>query len=721
MNRSWPRRILTILALIAPAFGWAGSSATNSSSPIEFFVAPYGKDLWTGSRPGINSSKNDGPFATLPRALAAVRKARGGTTVPARIQLRGGNYFLAEPLVITPEDSELTLQAYGDEHPVISGGRILTGWKEQTLAGRRVWVARIAEAAGGKWFFRELFVNGVRAQRCRYPAKGYLGVEELPEKAKDWAHGHTSFRFKDGDLKNWATATNAEIIAMNRWAESRLPITDLDLKQRMVRFSRKTVFALDPGDLYYVENALEMLTQPGQWYLDRAAGTVYYLPGPGERLDRAQMIAPFLEQIVRFAGHPESGQTIDRVIVRGIGFAHAEWFFPDERHNKLDGSDFPPGPQTGAGGFGQGGVGVPGAVWAEGLRQSSFENCVFMRIGDYALELGRGCQSNHVSRCIMGDLGSGGLKIGDTVISDNPQEQNRANEVSDCHIYDGGKLFHSAIGLWIGQSSGNRIHHNLIHDFYYTGISLGWTWGYGRSAAFDNAIEFNHIHHIGVKSSGDGPILSDMGGIYTLGRQPGTIIRNNLWHDMAGFRYGGWGIYFDEGTSGIVAESNVVYNTTHGGWDMHYGETNVVRNNIFAFGKYWQLQYTQEEPHQSFFFQTNIVYFDTGLVLEPAWPQGKFTMDWNIYFDARPVAAFEKMPFAKWSLDQWKQLGHDQHSLFLNPQFIKPEQHDFRLAPGSPALRLGFRPIDLSQVGVRPVPAATKGTAPAKPVSPKGL
>ena len=161
--------------------------------------------------------------------------------------------------------------------------------------------------------------------------------------------------------------------------------------------------------------------------------------------------------------------------------------------------------------------------------------------------------------------------------------------------------------------------HNLIHDFYYTGISIGWTWGYGPALATNNTVELNHVHHIGVKSDGDGPILSDMGGIYTLGKQPGTTIRNNLWHDIAGIRYGGWGIYFDEGSSGILAESNVVYRTTHGGFHQHYGETNIVRNNIFAFARDHQIQRTRPEPHRSFSFVTNIVYFDSGILLTGDW------------------------------------------------------------------------------------------------------
>ena len=292
------------------------------------------------------------------------------------------------------------------------------------------------------------------------------------------------------------------------------------------------------------------------------------------------------------------------------------------------------------------------------------------------------------------------MKIGETSIHDQAADQTGGNEISGCHIHDGGKMFASGIGIWIGQSPSNRILHNLIHDFYYTGISIGWTWGYGPALATNNTVALNHVHHIGVKSDGDGPILSDMGGIYTLGKQPGTTVRNNLWHDIAGIRYGGWGIYFDEGSSGILAESNVVYRTTHGGFHQHYGETNVFRNNILAFGRDQQIQRTRPEPHRSFSFVTNIVYFDSGTLLTGNWDGDEnYRMDGNLYFDARPDAKSDQLRIGPCTWEKWQERGHDQHSLVAEPLFVAPRENDFGLQPNSPAFKLGFQPIDLSHVG----------------------
>ena len=699
-------RILPAVLTLALATPAALSAASGADSSGIFYVAPNGNDQWSGDRPSPNWVKTDGPLATIPRALELARAWKhnpaGNGGQHAKIYLQSGAYFLRQPIVLEPQDSGLTMAALPNAQPVLSGGKLITNWRETEREGKKLWAADLPEVRAGNWYFRELWVNGRRAVRARYPNKGYLKIANLVDARPDWTRGQTRFRYAPGDLKSWKTVTEAEVVVMNRWAESRLPVFSVEEDQRVINFTKRSVFALMEGDLYYLEGMFEALDEPGEWYLDRHAGTLYYWPRPGESPNKMVAIAPRLTQVLRLEGRPENNQFVQEVQLRGLIFSHTEWCFPEGFAAGKDKPTISPAPEPAVGGFGQAEIGVPGAVWGQGVRNSAFEGCAFKDLGNYGLELAEGCQSNRIARCEFADLGAGGLKLGETVLRKPVSGLTRANEISDCQIHDGAKMFHSAIGIWIGQSPDNRIAHNLIHDFYYTGISIGWTWGYGPAFASNNLVAFNHVHHIGVKSDGDGPILSDMGGIYTLGKQPGTRIINNLWHDIAGLRYGGWGIYFDEGSSGILAESNVVYRTTHGGFHQHYGETNRVWNNIFAFGRDQQLQRTRVEPHQSFSFQTNIVFFDTGILLGGNWSGDQYQMDWNVYFDARPGAKPGDMQFDRGSFAAWQGRSHDAHSRIADPLFIAPANYDFGFWAGSPAVKLGFEPIDLRTVGARP-------------------
>lgn len=696
-----------VTAWLAVGCSGPGKGGGTSSSGVvsSFFVGTNGNDGWSGRLASPNRAGTDGPFRTVDRALRAARVERAqrstGATSPVGIVLRGGTHFLSVPIVLTPEDSDLRIMAYRGEQPVISGGRPIGAWKVDHRAGREVWLAEVPEARGGKWVFRELWVNCKRATRARYPNKGYLEVSKLLDKASDWTQGHSRFEYKAGDLSVTPTITNAEVMVMTRWVESRLPVTGIDPENRIIRFGKRSVFELAAGDLYYIEGAPEYLDVPGEWYLDDERGELQYVPLLGQVPSQTVAVAPVLPQVLRFEGDPQGQRFVERVAFDGITFSHTEWCFPEGFQSGKHAPTISPEPSREVGGFAQAAIGVPGAVWGEGVRKCSFRNCRFVNLGTYGMELVTACTDNQIIGCEFAHLGAGGLKIGQTGIPAKPELLTQGNVVSDCRIFDGGLMFHSAIGIWLGQTPGNRIEHNLICDFYYTGISVGWTWGYGTALATNNMIAFNHVHHIGVRSDGDGPILSDMAGIYTLGRHIGTTINNNLWHDVAGIRYGGWGIYFDEGTTGIRAVSNVVYRTTHGGFHQHYGATNVVQNNIFAFARDYQVQRSRVEPHLSFSFQTNVVYFRDGVLFGGNWAEDKFAVDWNVYYDARAGANAEAMKVGAGTWPKWLERGHDQHSVVADPLFMNLEQDDFRLKEGSPALRLGFRPIDLRGVGPR--------------------
>src|SRR5262249_37031131 len=157
---------------------------------------------------------------TLQRAVKAARDFRSrqpaDKALGATVWVRNGTYFFSEPLVLTPEDSGLTLIAAPAEKPVLSGGRPITGWKRLTVSGHDLWAAEIPDVKGGRWYFRELWVNGTRAIRARHPNQGYLAVAELPDKAAQWTQGQSRFRFREGDFKPGPTLTNAEVVVMTR-------------------------------------------------------------------------------------------------------------------------------------------------------------------------------------------------------------------------------------------------------------------------------------------------------------------------------------------------------------------------------------------------------------------------------------------------------------------------------------------------------------------------
>ena len=689
-----------LLILIACVASIAVPVMAAVPEPTTIYVSPSGNDNFSGSQARNNARRTDGPVATVERALELIRMQRAGNhgklDRPIHVVLRGGTYWLVRSIVLTPSDSgtadfPITFMAFANEQPILSAGRPVRQWGKATLNGHEVWAANIPQFRGAEDAFGEMWMNGKRRQMARWPHKGYFEAGDVPGLTKDTKlqDGQNSFHYKGDDLKNWPDAAEAEVVLMSLWAESHLPVESIDEKEKLIHFTKSTVHKMSAGDRYFIRGAAEMLDEPGEWYFNRKTATLYYYPMPGEQILGNEVIVPWHEQVLRLAGAPEKAEFVEHITFKGITFANSEW-------------DVPRGKPRLAGmkpaGFNQAEWGVPGAVWGEGVRDCTFEGCTVTHCGNYGIELARGCQHDKISYCTLTDLGAGGIKLGETKIRPAEAEQAKGNEVSDCTIADCGITLPSAIGIWLGQTPHNLISHNEIRGLWYTGISIGWTWGYGNSLARDNIIEFNHVHHIGSPADGVEPILSDMGAIYTLGKEPGTIVRNNLFHDIAGLRYGGWGIYFDEGSTGILAENNLVYRTTHGGFHQHYGENNIVRNNIFAFGRDAQIRRTRVEDHLSFTFEKNLVYWKEGVLLDGDWSKLNVAFDGNTYWH---VGGGE-FKFGKMTWDEWRKAGMDEHGQIRDPGFVDAEHADFHLKPGAETDFAGFVPSDVSTAGPRP-------------------
>jgi hypothetical protein len=301
----------------------------------------------------------------------------------------------------------------------------------------------------------------------------------------------------------------------------------------------------------------------------------------------------------------------------------------------------------------------------------------------------------------MFDLGAGGVKLSGADAQGPVARQTGNNKITDNHIHTGGRVYHSGIGVIARHSFGNDISHNHIHDFFYSSISCGWVWGYADSISHDNRIDKNHLHDLGHAW------LSDMGGVYTLSVQPGTTIRGNVIHDVERANYGGWAIYPDEGSSHILIEDNICYNTNSQPFHEHYGRENIVRNNIFAFGGDGLIALTRAEGHVSFTLEKNIIITDGKPFFVGSGRHNFGTRcllsDLNLFWDVAGGPQGKAPVMAKgYDLEQWRTSGRDLHSVVADPCFKDLKNFDFTLAEDSPALKLGFRPIDTSDVGPRP-------------------
>ncbi len=682
--RVFPQLLLAFI-LVAGAL-----SLATAAEPVTFYVAAEGNDAWSGRVDEPNAAESDGPFATLGRAQEALRGLRRDGTLPGPVTIRiRGTHRLAEPLVITPEDSgtadhPVTFTGYEGQRPLLSGGRPLTGWQR---GENGVWTVEIPEVRTGEWRFLQLFVDGTRRRPARSPNSGYYRIAELlpgPPDPRAKPIARDQFVFASGDLEPWERLSDVRLILMHSWETSYHPIQSIDTQANIVRFTAPlrewwSIGYWEPNQRYYLENAREFLDEPGEWYLDRTRGVLSYLPLPGEDPREVEVIAPVLTELVRWDGNADEGRFVNHVTLRGLNLHHTDWELSPEGNSNT-----------------QAAVTVPAAVMATGARHCVLEDCQIAHVGTYGVWFGRGCKDNRIERNHLHDLGAGGIRIGEDRMAQHDVAEASRNVITNNYLHDGGHVYAAGVGLWLAQSSHNTISHNEIHSFDYSGISLGWTWSEAPNRTKNNTVEYNYVHHV-VRG-----VLSDAGGIYTLGDQSGTVIRNNVFHDI--WPYMGrpamaWGIYFDQGSRGILVENNLVYHTLTGGL-MNTGRPgNVVRNNIFALSARqavwrWQLQ---EGPPSV--VERNIFYLTQGELFhnDGGRTDNRTRWDHNLYWrtDGQPLEFYGE------SFADWQARGLDRNGRVADPKFVDPARFDFRLQPDSPALEQGFQPIDTRRVGLR--------------------
>lgn len=656
-----------------------------AAAPIEFHVAPGGNDKAAGTAKA--------PFRTLARARDAIRALKRGKGLPeggARVILHGGVYRLEEPFTLGPEDSgtakaPIIYMAAPGERPVISGGRIIRGLRRQADGS---WSVTLPEAAGHRWVFRQLFINGRRYIHARSPNDGqFYIVRSVPDENDPNRKAKDRFAFRGNDIQPWPNLSDVEIRVTFSWNDGHFPIQAVDTENRIVTLAGPAVWELPkPGMAtcpYIVENHPGACDAPGEWQLNRETGELRIIPFDGEDLGAAEVIAPVIERLVVAQGDPEQSRFVEHARFEGLSFQHAAWHLP------------PTGFSTP-----QAACTLGAALEFHAARHCAVTRCEVTRVGRYAIWFDLDSSYNEVRQCHLHDLGGGGVRIGNAERPAGYERIAHHNVVDNNLIHNGGHIHPGATGIFMAYGRNNTFSHNEVSDLRYTGISLGWTWDIVYSGTRENIVEYNHVHHV-MRA------LEDGGGIYSLGLTPGSVIRNNVVHHIGTPPNAiGHGIYIDGGSSGLLVENNICHDCGHGGIRIQRGTSCItVLNNISAFCGFG-LGIDSERTN---IFQYNIVLLDgtaTPFRDVSEWQSYNKIIDRNLYWrpDEKPIK-FLSFSWEEWRKkegikDVWYTPRMDAHSQIADPKFVDVEGRDFRLQPDSPALAMGFRPIDTSRVGL---------------------
>lgn len=534
------------------------------SADTIFYVAPNGNDAWSGKK--ADPEKQDGPFASLERARQAVidsgaPEKRTGSVI---VELRSGVYSLPKGILFDKKISgtkkcPTVFRARVGEKPILVGGVQVTGFVP-VLNKKGIFKADLSGQGFKNKPFKELLVDGKRQILARYPnydsenpyggGWAYADGEYVPMYKNIENEDKLVFTIKEKDLRVWSRPEELEVFVFPRynWWNNICPVKSIDTKTRQIRLGSAPSYAVRPTDRFYIQNALEELDAPGEWYYDKESDVLYLRPfenWSAEDLNKKSVVIPTASTVVKVSEKTAffylQGLTIE-------GAIHNAILFRSGSDCRITGCTV-----RNVGGYYSTGIAVNG-----GFRNGVI-GCDVYETGSTAIGLSGG-ETKTLRAC------------------ENFAENN--------YIHHTGVYYKQGVGISI-SGVGCRASRNLIHDCPRFGIGFGGN---------NHILELNHIRHVNLETA-------DTGAVYTGGRNwissRGTQIRYNYFHDIIGFGSENgkwisphfcWGIYLDDNTGGVDVYGNLVVGCVIGLFHLHNGRDNHIWNNVFIDGKHQQFQ-----------------------------------------------------------------------------------------------------------------------------------
>ncbi len=622
---------LKLSVILFPVLFWAGSVLAD-----EIYVSPTGDD--------VNLGTPQEPVACLQKALELSRKLPADKA--KRIVLMSGMYF-DTGIILTADDSNLTIESAGDDKATLVGGVPLAGWKR---IDERFWSASLP--AGRDLDVRMLSVNGRFCPRARIPEVGVLEHRTVFDsnwlgtyygKWSRWPSPdeEITLKYKREDIPDDLDLNNAEITVFHVWDESTAKVIEHDRKNAAFRLSPKPGFP--PGAFgvqeYCIWNVQEGMTRPGQWYFDRTARRIVYWPLPNEDMASVKAFAPTQRSIL----HIEDAKNI---VIRNLDLTVAT--------TRMSTSGFAAN-------------GLDGAVQAVKADNIVLSGLHISNVAGHAIKTCRktrgGRDRIRVENCAVSNCGAGGIYV-DGV----------ENAVYNNCVHDVGLMFPAGVGVYL-RGNDSCASHNEVHDTTYTGIV-----GHGDDLTINNNLIGRCMKE-----------LHDGGGIYVMGN--GITIRNNVVRDVKDTgRFGASAYYIDERSENCVIEENISVDVVTAAKG-HIAQKNTIRNNVFINRGEVKIAFPRSIDYA---MQGNVVY-----------AAGKITIDgvncvatWskNLFYSGE--GRIDGVVMKERKYDRIGTIsGVVGDTAVGDPMFVDLDHLDLQYKPDSPAWKLGLKPLNISQAG----------------------
>ena len=672
------RKFISVSIAFAVIFCCIVPTAFSAAAENVLYVSPDGSDT------------ADGSFLSPLRSLEGAKNAAKSMTGHVTVYFRAGTYLFDNTVDFDENDkSDVTYKAYDGEKVVFTSGVAYSGFEKCTVNGHEAFKKYVGTDAD----FSILFDENKMLEQGRFPSSGYLKVKSVsdddilikPETESEYYTAYSGMYADSSELSELDNIESATVKILHWWKDETLQISDYDGKTGHITFNKAPSMTVNAGDRFFLLNVYEAVDEPGEWYLDKSDGVLYVIPEEGSSPDDYTVFGATLETLINVDG--VDSISFENIIFRGNGRS----YYAEREHS-------------------QAAYNADSCVKYKNASDFHIKNCEFRDIGASAVFVGENVENADVDSCVFNNIGAQAVFVKGENVDVTDERVTKNIRIINNSISEYGRYYYNAVGVLVIHANSVEISHNEIHDGYYTAVSVGWVWGYSYSVTYNNKICDNLIYNIGQGW------LSDMGGIYTLGNQPGTVISGNVIHNVSADSneggYGGWGIYLDEGSSYITVEKNLVYACGSDAYNLHYGSYNTVRNNIFALSGESQCSVVSNfsratandggkktaDVYNNIFLTDKKTRAVSYISDKTAWNEYN-----NIYWDLTNREGIyvdvNDDPEVAMSIHTAVRKGYITSPITENPGFADAANFDFELDENSPAIKAGFEAWDYNNAG----------------------